>query len=67
MGVAEGHGLVDFEVLFDVELAVERLHGDIVEDDVIACGDGADPVEDAFGDGFAGDGVDDDVGSRRCR
>ena len=63
VGLAEGHGLVDFDVLFDVELAVDRLHGDVVKDDVVARGDGADLVEDAFGDGFAGDGVDDDIGA----
>ena len=63
MGGAEGHGLVDFEVLLDVELVVILLHADVVDGEVGAGGDGADAVVDAFGEGGGGDGVDDDVGA----
>jgi hypothetical protein len=63
VGLAEGHGLVDFDVLFDIELAVDRLNRDIMQDDIVARGDGADFVEDAFRNGLARDGVDDDVGA----
>ena len=63
VGGAEGHGLVDFQVLLDVESVVELLDADVVDGEVGAGGDGADAVVDAFGDGGGGDGVDDDVGS----
>ena len=63
VGGAEGHGLVDFEVLLDVELVVVLLNADVVDGEVGAGGDGADAVVDAFGAGCGGDGVDDDVGA----
>ncbi len=63
VGVAEGHGLVDFEVLLDVELVVVLLYADVVDGEVGAGGYGADAVVDAFGEGGGGDGVDDDVGT----
>ena len=63
VGGAEGHGLVDFEVLLDVELVVVLLHADVVDGEVGAGGDGTDAVVDAFGERGDGDGVDDDVGS----
>jgi len=42
--------LVEFEVLLDVQFAFEILHADVVHVDVVARGDGADAVEDAFVD-----------------
>jgi hypothetical protein len=63
VGCGEGHLLVDLEVLLDVELVVELLHGDVVDVEVGAGGNGADAVVNAFGEGCGGDGMDDDVGS----
>lgn len=63
VSVAEGHGLVDFEVLLDVELVVILLDTDVVDVEVGAGGDGADAVVNAFGAGGGGDGVDNDIGS----
>ena len=63
VGCAERHGLVDFEVLLDVEGLVVLLDADVVDGEVGAGGDGADAVVDAFGEGGGGDGVDDDVGA----
>ena len=63
VGGAEGHLLVDFEVLLDVELVVVLLHADVVNVEVGAGGDGADAVVEAFGARGGGDGVDDDVGA----
>ena len=63
VGLAEGEGFVDFEVLLDVEGAFELADGDVVDGEVGAGGDGADAVVDGLGEGGGGDGVDDDVGS----
>jgi hypothetical protein len=63
VGCAEGHGLVDLEVLLDVELVVVLLDADVVDGEVGASGDSADAVVHAFGARGDGDGVDDDVGS----
>ncbi len=63
VGFAQRHGLVDFEVLLDVQAVVELLDADLVDGEVAAGGDGADAVVDALGDGGGGDGVDDDVGA----
>ena len=63
VSLAKRHGLVDFEVLLDVQTVVELLHADLVDGEVAAGGDGADAVVDALGDGCGGDGVDDDVGA----
>ena len=40
VGGAEGHGLVDLEMLLDVELMVVLLHADVVDIEVGAGGDG---------------------------
>ena len=50
VGGAEGHRLVDFEVLLDVEGVVVLLDADVVDGEVGAGGDGADAVVDAFGE-----------------
>jgi len=63
VGGAEGHVLLDFEMLLDVELVVELLHGYVVDGEIGAGGYGADAVVKAFGGGGGGDGVDDDVGA----
>src|ERR1700733_1545909 len=63
VGGGERHGFADFEMLFDVELVVELLDGNVVDVEVGAGGDGADAVVDAFGERCGGDGMDDDVGS----
>jgi len=70
MGFEQRHGLVDLEMLLDVQagmavvvlLAAELLDADLVDGEVAAGGDGADAVVDALGKRGGGDGVDDDVG-----
>ena len=37
---------IEFQVLLDVELAIQILHADVVDVEVVARGDGANPVED---------------------
>jgi hypothetical protein len=64
VGCAERHSLVDLDVLFDVEFALDGLHADVVQDDVVARGDGADFVEDTFSDGLAGNCMNDHIGIR---
>jgi hypothetical protein len=44
---------------------VELLHGDVVDIEIAARSDSADAVVNALGDGGDGDGVDDDVSSRK--
>ena len=44
----EQHGLVEFEVEFDVNLAFDALHADVVHHEVVAQGGGADAVEGAL-------------------
>ncbi len=63
VGLAQGHGFGDFEVLLDVEGAFVLPDADVVDGEVGAGGDGADAVEHAFAEGGGGHGVDDDVGS----
>ena len=65
VGGAEAHGLVDFKMLLDVELVVVLLNADIVDVEVGTGGDGTDAVVDAFGARGGGNGVDDDVSSRK--
>ena len=48
VGVLEGHALVEFNVLLNVEFAVEILHADVVDVQIVAGGDGANAVEDIF-------------------
>ena len=57
----EGEIFVEFDVELDMELALMRLHAEIVYRNGIAGGYGANPVEDAAGAGLARNGVDDDV------
>lgn len=45
-----------------MEGVVVLLHADVVDGEVGACGNGADAVVDAFGEGCGGDRVDDDIG-----
>ena len=66
VSLGEGETLIEFDVLFDAELGPafaihDGLDADLVDADVVAGGDGADAVEDAFGGGLAGDGMNDDV------
>ena len=63
VGVAQRHGLVDFKMLFDVQLVVVLLHADVVDGEVGAGSDGADAVVDALGERGGGNGVDDDIGT----
>src|SRR6185437_5983456 len=62
VGVAQGHGLVDFEVLLHVQLVIVLLHADVMDSEVGASGDCADAVVDALSERGDGHGVDDDVG-----
>ena len=70
VGLAQGHGLVHLQVLFDVQLGMEGvvllsadlLHADLMDGEVAAGRDGADAVVDALRKRGGGDGVDDDVG-----
>ena len=48
VGLAQRHGLVHFQMLFDMQAAVDVLHGDLVDGKVAAGGDGADAVVDAL-------------------
>ncbi len=54
--------LVDFDVQLHLQAPVVRLHAELMHRDVVASGHGAHAIEDAFGPGFAGDGVDHHVG-----
>ncbi len=48
MSGLESEALVEFHVLFDVEMAVEILNADVVDIEVVASRDGADAVEDVL-------------------
>ena len=48
MRVFERHALVEFDVLFDVKVAGEILHADVVHVEIVVRRDGADAVEDVF-------------------
>ena len=62
VGALEGHALVEFNVLLDVELAGEILHADVVDVEVVAGGDGANAVEDIFRTLGARQRLDGDIG-----
>ena len=44
--ILEGHALIEFDVLFDVQLAGEILNTDVVDVKVPVCGHGANAIED---------------------
>jgi len=48
VGVGEGHVFVELDVLLDAHFALDGLNADVVDGDVVAGGDGANAVEDAF-------------------
>src|ERR1035438_2987922 len=52
-------------MLLDMQMAVEILHADVVDVEVIAGGDGADTIEDVFGPSRARHGMDHYVGIRQ--
>ena len=60
--VDERHVFVQFHVQFNMQLAVMRLHAEIVHGYIVSCGHGAHAVEDAFSPALAGNRVNDDVG-----
>src|ERR1700686_2152613 len=45
----EGHALVEFDMLLDVQPTVEILDADVVHVEIVVGGNGADAVEDVFG------------------
>ena len=48
VGFLQAQAFVEFEVLFDVEVALEILHADVVHVELVAGGDGADAIENVF-------------------
>src|SRR5580700_8080445 len=61
VGGLQGQVLVEFDVLLDVEVAVEILHADVVNVEVVASGDGTNAVEDIFRTLGAGQRLNGDV------
>src|SRR6202142_22787 len=71
LGFEDGHAVVsffqaqafvEFEVLFDVQVALEILHADVVNIEIVAGSNGANAIENVFCTQGAGNGVHDDVG-----
>ncbi len=62
VGFFQAQAFVEFEMLFDVEMALEILHADVVQVEIVTGGDGADAIENIFRTQGAGHGVHDDVG-----
>jgi len=48
VGGLQGKVLIEFDMLLDVEMAVEILHADVVDVEVVASSDGPNAVEDVF-------------------
>jgi hypothetical protein len=64
VGGLQAQVLVEFDMLLDVELAVEILHADVVDVEVVASGDGANAVEDVFRALGARQRLNSDIGVR---
>jgi len=62
VGLLHAELLVEFEMLLDMQVAVEILHTDVVDIEIVTGSDGANAVKNIFGATSARNGVDHDIG-----
>src|ERR1700733_14366418 len=62
VGSLESHPFVQFDVLLDMKLAIEILHRDVVDVEIVASGNGADAIKGVFRTLGAGERLNRDIG-----